>query len=162
LLVIVRECENVTKVISSYFNYNKSLIIIIFINIFLVMFQIPESHMDIISTAFAISSPPTVRQEISDGENDWQEWKIKKENETQKKKCDIPLNSLPDIQSLSYMSDGDKLNVTLWLSKIFSEELLYEDILRNETSSNVSEISSSQPRMIKFVMAIDIVSVLNK
>jgi hypothetical protein len=162
LLVIVRECENVTKEISSYFNYNKSLIIIIFIIIFLVMFQIPESHMDIISTAFAISSPPTVRQEISDDENDWQEWKIKKENETQKKKCDIPLNSLPDIQSLSYMSDGDKLNVTLWLSKIFSEELLYEDILRNETSSNVSEISSSQPRMIKFVMAIDIVSVLNK
>jgi hypothetical protein len=118
--------------------------------------------MDIISKAFAISSPPTVRQEIEDDENDWQEWKIEKENETQKKKCDIPLNSLPNIQSLSYMSDGYKLNVTLWLSKIFSEELLYEDIIRNETSSDVSEILSSQPRMVQFVMAIDIVSVLNK
>jgi hypothetical protein len=118
--------------------------------------------MDIISKAFSISSPPTVRQEIVDDENYWQEWKIKKENETQKKKFDIPLNSLPDIQSLSYMSDGDKLKVTVWLSKIFSEELLYEDILRNETSSDISEMSSSQPRMVQFVMAIDIVSVLNR
>jgi hypothetical protein len=150
-----------TKVITSYSNYNKSLIII-FIIISLVIFQIPESHIDIFSKAFSISSPPTVRQEIVDDENDWQEWKIKKENETQKKKFDIPLNSLPDIQSLSYMSDGDKLKVTVWLSKIFSEELLYEDILKNETSSDISEISSSQPRMVQFVMAIDIVSVLNR
>ena len=49
---------------------------------------------------------------------------------------------LPDIQSLSYMSDGDKLNVTLWLSQTFSE-VLYEDILKNETFSDMSsEISS--------------------
>ena len=68
------------------------------------------------------------------------------------------------------MSDGNKLNVTLWLTKIFSE-LLYEDILRNDTFSDTSKISSdfsenssssSLPRIVQLVMAIDIVSALNK
>ena len=39
------------------------------------------------------------------------------------------------------MSDGDKLNVTLWLTQTFSE-VLYEDILKNETFSDMSGISS--------------------
>jgi len=159
-------------VISSYFNNNKSLII--FIIIFLVLFQIPESYIDILSKVFAISSPPTVRQEIIDDENDWQEWKIKKENENHNEKCENPLILLPDIRSVSYMSDGDKLNVTLWLSQIFSE-VLYEDILKNETFSDMPEItsdfssfsrdslslSSSQPRIVQFVMVIDVVSILD-
>ena len=82
--------------------------------------------MNILSKVFAISSPPTVRQEIIDDENDWQEWKIKNEKmKFRKQKCEQSIKILlPDIQSLSYMSDGDKLNVTLWLSKIFSEATL--------------------------------------
>jgi hypothetical protein len=157
---------------------------------FLLIFEIHESYLNIVSKVFAIS-PSIVRQEIIDDENDWQPWKIKNEeisnenknslsNSTEAKsdKCEKHPLSLPDIQSLSYMSDGNKLNVTLWLTQTFSE-LLYEDILRNETFSDMSEISfdfssenslssllslssSLQPRIVQFVMAIDIVSVLNK
>ena len=156
--------------ILSYFNYNKS--IIVFIIIFLVIFNILIPHFDIATKVFALSSSPSaVRQEIIDDENDWQEWKIKNKKEIQNEKCENPLVLLPDIQSLSYMSNGEKLNVTLWLSQTFSE-VLYEDILRNETFSAGSDISSdtdslslsssSQPRIVKFVMAIDIVSVLNR
>ena len=83
---------------------------------------------------------------------------------------EMPSNLLPDIQSLSYSSDGDKLNVTLWLTQIYSEAV-YEDILRNETFSDISEISSDSSsssqssnlsRSVQFVMAIDIVSVLDE
>jgi len=102
--------------------------------------------------------------------------KIKNENEIMNEKCENPSILLPDIQSLSYMSDGNKLNVTIWLTQTFSE-LLYEDILKNETAvADMSEMSSdfsssedsslspssSLPRIVQFVMAIDIVSVLNK
>ncbi|MGH9980875.1 MAG: hypothetical protein ACRD6U_04890 [Nitrososphaeraceae archaeon] len=124
--------------------------------------------MNILSKVFAITSPPTVRQEIKDDENDWQEWKIK--NATQNEKCESPSSLLPDIQSSSYISDGDKLNATLWLSKTYSEEV-YEDILKNETFSDISEIPSdfssslqlsNLSRSVQFVMAIDIVSVLTE
>jgi hypothetical protein len=132
----------VAKVILSYFNYNKYLIV--FILIFLVIFDIQNSQMNVLSKVFAISSRPTVRQEIIDEKNDWQEWKIKNE-------CENPSKLLPelpfDIRSLSYMSDGDKLNVTLWLSDTFS------DIPSN---------SSNLPRTVRFVIDIDIFSVFNR
>jgi len=157
------------------FNYNKLVVICIFS--LLLIFQIFEYYLNvnIISKVFA-TSPSIVRQEIIDDENDWQTWKIKSENEITKEKCGNPSILLPDIQSLSYMSDGNKLNVTLWLTQTFSE-LLYEDILKNETAvADMSELSSdfsasedsslspssSLPRIVQFVMAIDIVSVLNK
>ena len=143
---------------------------------------------NILSKVFAISSTPTVRQEIRDAENDWQEWKIKDEKDTERVNGDGKNSSnseeiksdeckklrpiqLPDIQSLSYMSDGDELNVTLWLSKIYSEEV-YEDILKSETFSDISEISSDSfssssqssnlSRSVQFVMVVDIVSVLDE
>ena len=157
------------------FNYKKLVVICIFS--LLLIFQILEYYLNvnIISKVFA-TSPSIVRQEIIDDENDWQSWKIKSENEITKEKCENPSILLPDIQSLSYMSDGNKLNVTLWLTQTFSE-LLYEDILKNETAvADMSELSSdfsasedsslspssSLPRIVQFVMAIDIVSVLNK
>jgi hypothetical protein len=112
--------------------------------------------MNVLSKVFAISSPPTARQEITDGDDDdWQEWKIKNE-------CENPSKLLPDIRSLSYMSDGDKLNVTLWLSETFSEgKILSSDISSNSSSSSSSQ-SSNLPRKVRFVMDIDIVSVFNR
>ena len=154
----------------------------------MVIFDIQDSQMNILSKVFAITSPPIVRQEIEDAENDWQKWKIKNEKDTERVNGDGKNSSnseeiksdeckklrpipLPDIQSLSYMSNGDELNVTLWLSKIYSEEV-YEDILKNETFSDISEISSDSfssssqssnlSRSVQFVMAIDIVTVLDE
>ena len=161
------------KSLSSYFNYNK-FIIIIFI-FYLVVFQIPEFHSNIISKILAVSSFSIVRQEIIDDENDWKPWKIENEKNSESSekiksnKCnDLRPISLPDLQSLSYKSNGDKLNVTLWLTQTFSE-VLYENILKNETFSDISEgsfdsslSSSSLPRIVQFVMVIDIVSTLNR
>jgi hypothetical protein len=128
--------------------------------------------MDILSKVFATTSPQVVRQVIKDDENEnWQEWKIQNENGTRSEICKIPPSRLlPDIQSVSYSSDGNKLNVTLWLTKIYSEEV-YQDIPRNKTFSNITEIPSDIPsssqssnlsRSVQFVMAIDIVSVLDE
>ncbi len=169
------------NLIFSYFNYNKFLVA--FILIFLVIFDLQGFQMNILSNVFAIPSPPTVRQVVKDEENHWQEWKIpdaKNEttnertdakNETTNETCKrLPLNLLPDIQSVSYSSDGDKLNVTLWLTQIYSEAV-YEEILRNETFTNLTEISSdlssssqlsNLSRSVHFVMAIDVVSVLDE
>jgi hypothetical protein len=128
-----------TKTILFFLNYNQFFISFVF---FLMIIQLSTSHMNIFSEVYALS-PPVVRQEVIDDGNDWQPWKIKNENEKeiQNEKCENPLILLPDIQSLSYLSDGNKLNVTLWLTQTFSE-ILYEDILKNETFSDMSEITS--------------------
>ena len=56
---------------------------------FLVLFHIPTSPIDIISKVLAVS-PSTVRQEIIDDENDWKEWKIKNEI-FRTEECENPL-----------------------------------------------------------------------
>lgn len=158
------------NLIFSYFNHNKYLIA--FILIFLVILDLQGFQMNILSNVFAITSSPTVRQVVKDEENYWQEWKIPDaKNETTNETCKrLPSNLLPDIQSVSYSSDGDKLNVTLWLTQIYSEAF-YEDILRNETFTNITEISSdfssssqllNLSRSVHFIMAIDVVSVLDE
>jgi hypothetical protein len=144
-------------------------------------------------------SPLIGRQEIIDDLNDWQPWNIKNGLDSDKNtgynnsssprdprltesyRCkDHPLQ-FPNIQSISYMSDGDKLNATVWLSQLFSESL-YSELLRNETLSPPYDFSantsvpastsdellldssslSSSPRIIQFVMVIDILSVFDK
>ena len=151
-----------------------------------------------IHTVFSVS-PQIVRQEIIDDQNDWQPWDIKNGLDsdlntgsnnssssgnsilTASDRCkDHPLQ-FPNIQSISYMSDGNKLNATVWLSQPFSESL-YSDLLRNEDlspsfdfSANTSVhastsddllldslSSSASPRIIQFVMVIDILSVFDK
>ena len=158
-----------------------------------ILASVPSIH-----TVFSVS-PLIVRQEIIDDQNDWQPWNIRNGLDrdinignnnssssgnptlTESYRCkDHPLQ-FPNIQSISYMSDGNKLNATVWLSQPFSESL-YSDLLRNETlspsfnfSANTSApastsddllldslSSSSSPRIIQFVMVIDILSVFDK
>jgi hypothetical protein len=60
-------------------------------------------------------SPSFSRQEIEDATNDW--------TFTDKEACmsgEKPNFQYPDIQSVSYFSDGKTLNITYWLSRPFS------------------------------------------
>jgi len=82
-------------------------------------------------------SPKFVRQEISDDSGDWEFWPPKSDavylNTHQGKLVLVPTatnrdycvenTSLlsPDIESLSYQSNGKTLNGTMWLSSIFHE-----------------------------------------
>jgi hypothetical protein len=92
---------------------------------------------------FAIS-PSFVRQEIIDDYNDWELWEsksditpifthdgqtIKIQNADDITECQIFGEYLiPDIESVSYTSDGNKLNATIWLTGEFKEPLLTDTI----------------------------------
>ena len=96
-------------------------------------------------------SPSFVRQEIIDSSHDWIFWKgstVSPSNKTQlnthegdlvevekadnSSECEIGENgssfSPPDIQSVSYISDGKKLNATVWLTSPFKEPPLNDTI----------------------------------
>ena len=169
--------KELTNRIKFYYLISLGIFIII-----LLAFQNSGHSTNMISNVFA-NSPSVVRQEIIDDENDWQPWNIENDRTSKAKfgnkntssnseipssECKEPPVQLPNIQSVSYMSDGNKLNVTLWLSHTFSE-VIYEDILQNNTSLDDLEGSptsllskSTLPRIAQFVIAIDIVSNFNK
>jgi hypothetical protein len=67
----------------------------------------------------------------------------------------------PEITSVSYMSDGERLNSTIWMSS----NLLQNIVLRNNIDSeNFNSTSSPIPlwHTLKFTMAIDIFSIFNQ
>jgi hypothetical protein len=83
-------------------------------------------------------SPSFVRQEIIDDSGDWLFWKGSSSNEIQlnthnnnmlevdradnSSECEIDENFIPpDIQSVSYVSDGKNLSATVWLTSQFEE-----------------------------------------
>lgn len=99
--------------------------------------------LDIQNQIFALS-PSFVRQEIIDDINDWELWKSKEEktpitmqngksiniqNAVNKTECQVYQDYLiPDIESVSYTSDGNKLNATIWLTDQFKQPLLNDTI----------------------------------
>ena len=95
------------------------------------------SQAGTIETGFA-ESPSFVRQEVIDDSGDWIFWKGSSSNKIQlnthdnnmfevdrahnASECEIDENQIPpDIQSVSYVSDGKNLSAIVWLSSQFEE-----------------------------------------
>jgi hypothetical protein len=91
----------------------------------------------IVQMVFA-RSPSFVRQEIIDGSGDWIFWKGSSSNKIQltthdrnmlevdraddSSECEVDKDFIPpDIQSVSYVSDGKNLTATMWLTSQFEE-----------------------------------------
>src|ERR687897_2437687 len=120
-------------------------------------------HVGIVTTVQG-ESPSFVRQEIVDSSGDWIFWKgsssSSQSNKTQlnthggnivevekadnPSECEIGKGSNyippPDIQSVSYISDGKKLNATVWLTSPFEEPPLNDtiDIFQEEIKIIIS------------------------
>lgn len=90
----------------------------------LVLIHILSSQFILREQAVYPTSPSFPSQEISDSINDWMPENKKTfgfGNAVNKTICAILENDThtPDIQSVKYISDGRKLNATIWLSKSF-------------------------------------------
>ena len=105
-------------------------------------------------------SPSFVRQEIVDDPNDWQFWKpssntfglpterghsVSVDTATKVSECKNKgienVFTRPDIESVSYISDGNKLNATIWLTSPFQEAPLNDslDIYQEEFQIKATE-----------------------
>lgn len=123
------------------------------------------------------SSPSFERQEIDDVDNhtDWFFWPSRESEAvvngsngefvtipyaTNYSACDFGDDISPQIESVSYSSDGSELNVTLWLSS----QLLEENIFRNEINKTNMNSDAFLPlwKIVKFVVVIDVKSTFNK
>jgi hypothetical protein len=121
-------------------------VVILTLFIFIIMSFCPSlviNNISAVSTSSSLS-PPFVKQEIMDAPNDWQLWKgsmnvspirvhdgqlINVENGNNITQCKIGNRFVsPDIESVSYISDGKLLNATVWLSSNFEEPQLKDDI----------------------------------
>jgi hypothetical protein len=124
----------------------------------------------------SLSSPSFERQEISDKKSNY--WLFWSSNDTQKidssdgQTLDLPIStnktecgsdrfSPSTIQSVSYQSDGNRLNATVWLSSNFVNDILSHNEIN---SSNFNSNNSDLPlwHQLKFTMAVDIFSVFNQ
>ena len=107
-------------------------------------------------------SPSFVRQEIVDDPSDWQFWKPSSNNfglpthsgnpvnidtaenitECKNEEIDKVFNQ-PDIESISYISDGKKLNATMWLTSPFQEAPINDtiDIFQEEFQIDATKIN---------------------
>jgi hypothetical protein len=120
---------------------------------------------------FAIS-PPFFRQEIMDQpQNDWEVGKLGKDifsidtpdgNELSvtmaenKTECLLEQNDVfpsPDIEGVSYFSDGKTLNATVWLSSPFKEHRV------NGTLGSASSFKELPWHQMGYTMSIDTISV---
>jgi hypothetical protein len=119
-------------------------------------------HVGIVTTVQG-ESPSFVRQEIIDSSGDWIFWKgsssspsnktqlnthegniVEVEKADNPSECEIGKDGNyippPDIQSVSYISDGKKLNATVWLTSPFEEPPLNDtiDIFQEEIKIMIS------------------------
>ena len=99
-------------------------------------------------------SPSFVRQEIKDGKEDWELWKgsVDTFNITTHDDNSVSLDMAsnlsdckvngrfisPDIESISYMSDGKTLNGTIWLTAPFRESPSNDTIDSFQESININ------------------------
>ena len=131
------------------------------------------------SNAFAqlSSSPSFERQEIGGMEtNNWIFWPsnnmqeeiTSKDGDTMsiptannKSQCTFEMPISPDIKSVSYMSNNNRLNATIWISKTLLDSILLKNDIDNQ---NFNSTTSFLPlwHKLKFTMAIDIFSIFNE
>jgi hypothetical protein len=126
-----------------------------------------SSFQAYVSTPVLAQSPSFVRQEIVDLPDDWVFWMgssssslpnktqltnhdgnvVSVDKATKSSECgmgddnDNDITFLPDIQSVSYISDGKKLNATVWLTSPFEEPPLNDtiDIFQEELKITISK-----------------------
>jgi hypothetical protein len=121
-------------------------------------------------------SPIYERQEIKDLDNDWKFWSFDKDKDTDtifgKKNelisipfgnevnCKLEVGNPPEIKSVSYMSNGQKLDTTIWLSSKINEM----DLVENKIDRKNYEQDTKKPlwKKAKFNVAIDINSVFDQ
>jgi hypothetical protein len=136
-----------------------------------------QSFLQNIPNAFALSpSPSFERQEINDMEtDDWIFWRSNNEEKkiiskdgdiisiptaTNKLQCTFHMHISPDIKSVSYLSNDNRLNATIWVSS----KLLDNVLLKNDIDGKNFNSTSFLPlwHNLKFTMAIDIFSIFNE
>src|SRR5688500_19249763 len=106
-------------------------------------------HLDY--NIFAIS-PSFERQEITDGDKDWIFWSRNSEDPNlqedtlnlqdntlhsipiakNESDCKLDVESSPQIKSISYISNGNILNTTMWLSADLIESVLQKNRLNKD------------------------------
>lgn len=153
--------------------YTKFLIIFIF-STFIILFLQLIGFFQLDYRVFAVSSS-FERQEITDIDNDWIFWspdvsedKINLQdnslqsipvakNETD---CKLGLEFSPQIKSISYSSNSNILNTTMWLSS----DLIDSTLLKNRLNKENFEKTTPLPlwKKMKFTVAIDINSLFNQ
>jgi hypothetical protein len=146
--------------------YAFSIFIILFFQI-LEVFQLDYK-------VFAVS-PSFERQEITDGDNDWifwssdsQEDRINLQDNTlqsipiakNESDCKLDVESSPQIKSISYFSNGNILNATMWLSPDLIESILQKNRLNKDNFQK--ETFLPLWKKMKFTVAIDINSIFNQ
>src|SRR6185312_9172004 len=150
--------------------------ILYFISLFLLSSQL---FLQNVPNAFSTlsSSQSFERQEISGMETDnWIFWPSDNKKEhiqskdgvgigittaNNKSQCIFNEPISPDIKSVSYMSNGNRLNATIWVSKIILDNVLLKNDIDNQTF-NSNSTSLPPWHKLKFTMAIDIFSIFNE
>jgi hypothetical protein len=120
-------------------------------------------------------SPIYERQEIIDPDKDWKFWSLDKdENETiygknnevidiqvgNEDTCKLKIGNPPEIRSVSYMSNGERLDSTIWLSSKLNEINLVENKIDIENYQE--DVFKPLWKKVKYTIAIDINSVFNQ
>jgi hypothetical protein len=121
-------------------------------------------------------SPIYERQEIIDPDKDWKFWSLDKDKKTETiygknnevidipigngDTCKLEIGNPPEIRSVSYMSNGERLDSTIWLSSKLNEINLVENKIDIENYKN----DAFKPlwKKVKYTVAIDINSVFNQ
>ena len=132
--------------------------------------NVPNVH------ALASSSPSFERQEISGMEtNNWIFWASNNRQEeitskdgdiislptaNNKSQCTFTIPISPDIKSVSYMSNDNRLNATIWVSKTLLDNILLKNDIDNQNFNSTSFLPLWHK--LKFTMAIDLFSIFNE
>lgn len=121
-------------------------------------------------------SPTYERQEIIDLHDDWKFWSFDKDIKTEtiygknneriqipvgnENTCKLEIGNPPEIRSVSYMSNGERLDSTIWLSSKLNEI----DLVENKIDIENYEKDAFKPlwKKVKYTVAIDINSVFNQ
>jgi hypothetical protein len=138
-------------------------VVIFLISIIYLLFNISVSD----NILFAIS-PSFVRQEIIDDINDWELWKSKSnttrisihdgkeiniQNALNLTECQIYKDYLiPDIESVSYTSDGNKINATIWLTEDFKEPILQHPIDTSQEELQVIKTVTKNKTLMEHIL----------
>ncbi|HSF50013.1 MAG TPA: hypothetical protein VLA74_04555 [Nitrososphaeraceae archaeon] len=124
---------------------------------------------------FAAPSPSFERQEITDVDKDWIFWnpdseedRIYLQDNTQKSipvaknetHCKLDVEFSPQIKSVSYMSNGNRLNATMWMSSDLIEPVLEKNRLNKDNFEK--EVRIPLWKKIKFTISVDINSIFNQ
>ncbi len=135
------------------------------IPVLLILKSFPASEFQYV---FA-DSPSFVRQEIIDTKGDWIFWKnpasekprlfthddkfVVMDRARGLSECKQGTDFIsPDIQSVSYISDGKTLNATIWLTDEFEEPPLNDtlDTFQEQLAISVSRTNMTQPGYLDF------------